>query len=108
MQTPSREQIEAAHQLAEAMLRFLTVLRPSAPKPPEVRPPQRVEPKPAEDTPFEKLLVSAREAASLLCVSDRTLWTLTAPRGPIPSVRLGRSVRYSVEALRAWVRHAEA
>jgi len=107
MQTPNREQVEAAHQLAEALLRFLAVLRPSIPEPVEPRPPQPAEPKPAEDAPFEKLLVSAREAASLLRVSDRTLWTLTAPRGLILSVRLGRSVRYSVDSLRSWVRRAE-
>jgi hypothetical protein len=38
-----------------------------------------------------------------LSVSERTVWALTWPRGPIRPVRLGRSVRYSAEALRAWV-----
>ena len=50
------------------------------------------------------LLWDAREAASALRLSERTLWSLTQPRGPIPAVRLGRrSVRYSPEALRAWI-----
>jgi excisionase family DNA binding protein len=47
----------------------------------------------------QKLLVTAREAAAALSISERTLWTLTQS-GDIPVVRLGRSVRYSVEALR--------
>lgn len=123
MQASSREQIEAAHELAEALLRFLKALRPSEPKPteppraprpesasawrPEPPPPRRIEPPPAKDVPPGKLLLSTRDAAAFLSVSGRTLWTLTAPRGPIPSVRLGRSVRYSVESLQAWARSAE-
>ena len=54
----------------------------------------------AENT---KLLLSAREAAIALSVSEKTLWTNSCPRGTIPVVRLGRSVRYSVEALREFV-----
>ena len=40
------------------------------------------------------ILLSARDAAKLLALSERTLWGLTAPRGPIPAARIGRSVRY--------------
>jgi excisionase family DNA binding protein len=49
------------------------------------------------------LLVDSRRAAKLLSVSERTVWSITAPRGPLPAVRIGRAVRYSVEAIRAYV-----
>lgn len=49
------------------------------------------------------ILLRPREAAEMLGVSERTVWNLTAPRGPIPCVRIGRSVRYSQSSLRAWV-----
>jgi excisionase family DNA binding protein len=49
------------------------------------------------------LLWTPRQAAQQLAVSPRTLWALTAPRGPIPAVRIGRAVRYSADALRAYV-----
>jgi excisionase family DNA binding protein len=41
----------------------------------------------------ERLLLSVREAASLLNVSERTLWSQSFPRGPIRTVRLGTSRR---------------
>ena len=52
-----------------------------------------------------RLLVSPKIAAEILGFSERTLWSLTKPRGPIPAVRVAnlRSVRYSIEALRNWV-----
>ena len=49
------------------------------------------------------LLLTPREAAQALATSERTLWSLTVPRGPIPVVRFGRSVRYSTTALAAWI-----
>ncbi len=50
------------------------------------------------------LLLTAREAAQALRISEKTLWSLTQPRGPIPVVRVGqRSVRYSVAALEQWI-----
>lgn len=52
--------------------------------------------------PLDSLLVDAREAARLLCISDRTLWTMT-DRGVIPCIRIGRAVRYSVDDLRSWI-----
>ena len=48
-------------------------------------------------------LLKTREAAAWLAVSDRTLFTLKQS-GKIPHVRIGRSVRYSVDDLRQWVR----
>lgn len=38
-------------------------------------------------------LLTSRQTAELLAISERTLWTLTRD-GTIPAVRLGRSVRY--------------
>jgi excisionase family DNA binding protein len=58
---------------------------------------------PIEHFPTTRLLLTVREAAQALSVSERTLWALTAPRGPIRSVRLGRSVRYSADSLRDWI-----
>lgn len=48
------------------------------------------------------LLLTAREAAHMLRVSERKFWSLTAS-GDIPCVRIGRSVRYVVDDLRSWV-----
>jgi hypothetical protein len=50
-----------------------------------------------------KLLLTRKQAAAALSVGERTLWAITWPRGPIRSVRIGRSVRYSADALRVWV-----
>jgi hypothetical protein len=49
------------------------------------------------------LLVTKPAAARLLNICDRTLQTLTAPRGPIACVRIGRSVRYDPRDLIAWI-----
>src|SRR5262245_29013350 len=46
------------------------------------------------DTQPAPMLVDARTAARLLAISERSLWALTAPRGPIACVRIGRAVRY--------------
>lgn len=56
---------------------------------------------PATTTP-PQLLVDAREAARLMSIGERTLWSLTN-RGVIGCVRIGRSVRYSVSALDAFI-----
>lgn len=51
----------------------------------------------------EVLLVDAGEAARILAISKRKLWELTN-RSAIPHLRIGRSVKYPVEALREWIR----
>ncbi|MCC7085192.1 MAG: helix-turn-helix domain-containing protein [Pirellulales bacterium] len=61
----------------------------------------------------ESLALRPREAAKALGISARTLWGLTAPRGPIPCLRIGQgkrqSVLYPTADLRAWLsRQAEA
>jgi excisionase family DNA binding protein len=49
-----------------------------------------------------KLLLSPREAAAALGISERTLWSLTQARD-VPSLRIGRLVKYRNEALTAWL-----
>jgi len=49
------------------------------------------------------LVLTPREAARALRLSERGLWNLTHPRGSIPCVHLGRSVRYDTESLRRWI-----
>jgi len=48
------------------------------------------------------LVVSAREAANLLGVSPRTIWSLTAS-GELPHARIGRRVVYPVAELEQWL-----
>ena len=58
----------------------------------------------------DPVLVTAREAAKMLAVSERTLWTL-ADSGALPRVPIGpRCYRYDVADLRTWIaaRKAEA
>jgi hypothetical protein len=57
--------------------------------------------------PDSPLALRPREAARVLNISARHLWGLTAPRGPIPCVRLGRgrrkAVLYVLDDLKAWL-----
>ena len=50
-----------------------------------------------------RLLYSVRETCEALKISERSLWSLTVPRGPIPVVRIGRSVRYDPRDLQRWI-----
>jgi excisionase family DNA binding protein len=56
----------------------------------------------SRETTMDKLLLTPKDAAAALSISERTLWQLTKD-GTIPAVRLRRSVRYDVGALRAWL-----
>ena len=56
---------------------------------------------PTQSTP-ERLLVKPQQAADMLAISPRLLWSLTN-RGEVPCVRIGRSVRYDLADLRAWI-----
>ncbi len=49
------------------------------------------------------LAVGAREAAAMLAISRRTLWGLTAPRGPIPACKVGGRVLYRVTDLEKYL-----
>lgn len=58
------------------------------------------------------LALRPREAAKALGISARTLWGLSAPRGPIPCVRVGsgkrQTVLYPMAELQRWLsRQAE-
>jgi hypothetical protein len=53
--------------------------------------------------PMPPLLLTSREAAKALSICERSLWGLTAPRGPIPAVRINRAVRYDPRDLAAFI-----
>jgi len=55
---------------------------------------------------MQKLLLSAKEAASALGISTRHLFTLSVPRGPIPVVRLGRRILYRFRDLEEFIQGA--
>lgn len=54
------------------------------------------------------LALRPRDAAKVLGISPRLLWDLTAPRGPIPSARIGKgrrkTVLYSLTDLQSWLK----
>jgi len=50
----------------------------------------------------DKLLLTPREAAKSLSICERTLYGLSKS-GELRLVRIGRSVRYDVNDLRAWI-----
>lgn len=50
----------------------------------------------------EKLLVDSPTAAGMLSISERSLWGLKAS-GEIPTVRIGRSVRFDIRDLVAFI-----
>ena len=50
----------------------------------------------------ECLLLTSRQAAEALAISERSLWSKKAS-GEIAHVRIGRSVRYSVADLQRWI-----
>ena len=52
--------------------------------------------------PIPRLLLRPPEAAAALGISARALWSETRI-GRIPAIRIGKSVRYSPDALRAWI-----
>jgi len=61
------------------------------------------EPGAAEDEP---VLLDARAAAKVLSISPRQVARLTEA-GELPHVRIGRLVRYRVDALKAWAQQSE-
>ena len=48
------------------------------------------------------LLLKPQQAAEILAISPRKLWSLTAS-GEIPAIRVGRCKRYTVTDLEAWI-----
>lgn len=61
----------------------------------------------AEKAEALRLLLTAREAAAALAISERKLWELTSG-GIIRVVRIGRSVRYSRVVLEEFVAEQSA
>ncbi len=47
-------------------------------------------------------LLNTKEAAAMLAISARSLWSLTASHD-IPHLRIGRTVRYCVADLQGWI-----
>jgi len=58
-------------------------------------------------TSIEKNLWSVRETAARLGISERTLHTITAPRGTLHSVKIGVRVLYRPETVEAWLKERE-
>jgi excisionase family DNA binding protein len=87
------EIVEARSQLEAALGQFL-------PKMPEM-PAAVASPAPA-GKPAEALL-TVREAAALLALSNKTLYRM-ASLGQVPHVWVGRSLRFRREELEAWIR----
>ena len=60
------------------------------------------------DSPSEnRFLLTPRETAKRLAISERHLFELTRT-GQLPCVRVGRNVRYSVETIQKWMRDTES
>ena len=55
-----------------------------------------------ETTSAPAILMTPRQAAKALAISERTLWELTR-RGAIPRLKIGASVRYDVKDLQAFI-----
>jgi excisionase family DNA binding protein len=55
----------------------------------------------------EDFLLTPRETAKRLAISERHLFQLTRD-GELPCVRVGKCVRYNVETIRKWIRDAES
>ena len=67
------------------------------------------EPTMKTDTTQLPLALRPRNAARVLGISPRLLWSLSAPRGPIPCTRIGGrggAVLYRLADLDAWLQSA--
>ena len=58
-------------------------------------------------TPAEPLLLDSKAAAKTLSISARSLWDQSKPRGPIPLVKIGGSIRYSPADLAAYIEQSK-
>jgi hypothetical protein len=56
--------------------------------------------------PIAPLLLTARQAAAALSICEKSLYSLTQPRGPLRCIRLGKSVRYAVTDLQQFIAEA--
>lgn len=55
----------------------------------------------------EPLLLTLREVAVAMQISERTAWAL-ADRGDLPSVRIGRLLRFRPETVAAYLQRLES
>ena len=56
----------------------------------------------SQPSSFPPMLLTSREAAKLLNISERTLWQVTRD-GKLPCIRIGRAVRYDFHDLHAFI-----
>lgn len=49
------------------------------------------------------MLLTAKQAAAAMQISERTLWAISAPRGPLPVVRIQSRVLYDPADLQRYV-----
>jgi excisionase family DNA binding protein len=57
------------------------------------------------DDALPKMMVSAKEAGRMLSLSTRTLYNLRQT-GELRAIHVGRSIRFSVEDIKAWIARA--
>ncbi len=57
----------------------------------------------SDDGLSRPLALCPRDAARELSISEKTLFNLTRPRGPIPAAKFGRLVRYDIRDLLAFL-----
>ena len=63
---------------------------------------EKSHPSGVQETDDRPLLLTSREAAACLRISERTLWTLT-DRGDIRCIRMGAAKRYPMSELERFV-----
>jgi hypothetical protein len=49
-----------------------------------------------------RLMLSPKEAAVALSISEKGLWNVTFPRGSLPAIKAGARTLYPVHLLRRW------
>ncbi|QEG37364.1 helix-turn-helix transcriptional regulator [Bythopirellula goksoeyrii] len=105
--TLTLDSTSTAH-LTELFMAAIQVMRESEQRvPPTPIEPLPDPPKPSgepESTSSNEPLIDARQVASFLNVSTRTVWRILSS-GQIPHpVRIGRAVRWNCDEIRSWAR----
>ena len=54
-----------------------------------------------------KTVLSVRECAAMLGISERTLFSITSPRGSLKSFKIASRVFYYYETVLAWIKEQE-
>ncbi|CAG1006731.1 hypothetical protein PHYC_03354 [Phycisphaerales bacterium] len=106
---PTKREAEAAERLTGAIVEFVqAVIEGVAERRPKPPPAPRQEP--AKQMPAMQVptgLLDQRQAAAFLGISPGTLFNMSAPRGPMPVVKLNSRVLYDPADLRAAVERAK-